>query len=78
MLFAGQWTRFTPIDTAGLEFTPAAFEGKKAPVMPYMLHFRANQAASLIFTLGNLVSIESGFCNPDPSAPRAPKHPESR
>lgn len=70
--FGGQWVRFTPLGTVGLEFYPAEFETNKTAVMPYMLHYRDNQAASLIFTLGNLVSVESGFCNPDPSAPRAP------
>ncbi len=76
--FGGQWVRFTPLGTVGLEFYPAEFETNKKSVMPYMLHYRANQAASLIFTLFDMVSIESGFCNPDPSAPRAPEHPEAR
>lgn len=76
--FGGQWTRFTPLGTVGLEFYPAEFETNKTAVMPYMLHYRANQAVSLIFSLGNMVSIESGFCKPDPSAPRAPEHPEAR
>lgn len=75
IMHGGQWTRFTPLGTAGLEFYPHELETTKGHFMPYMLHYRDNQAISLIFTLGNMVLIESGFCNPDPSAPRAPDHP---